>query len=979
MYTLEQIENAYRKFKSHIYYSTGNLFYREIIADFECDDNGKVIKSKKLVCQKKLINLKNWLNRDELDIKSYESRIKYFAVPKKAFTASEIRDSSSKSTNSEIVHNTQEESSHIKRLTYMIDVPIEIHIISTLWVMQNGIKFEEKYKKYNYGNILASKFDIESDNLRLFKPYFYNYQKWRDNSIEASKIEAKAGNNVAIIGLDVKDFYDSCQLKRKDFILMNEDPRIGSFLFDVSKKFYDLLPKETNSNKFTGLPIGLLSSSILANYYLSSFDQLAVKSLSPVFYGRYVDDITLVVRISDDPKTSIEINNSLNYVIRKLTQKRKNKKNEFLLRDVVNMAVQKDKIIKYYFDSSGPITLLDKFAKEIKQNSSEFRFLPEDSHSNSDFLDSAYAISYTGSKQKLRNIDELSPDKFGVSTFLAKNIYSALTLQDKYDDRIAKDILAFFKSTRAIEFSALWEKAFTYFVVTNDSLNIKLLYDNIIRAISNTVYEGKRNIPFDIQETLRKICNASIAMALSLNTSLLNEFKDDSTKFLKSNMVRHKYVSLPMLSYIKSRGRKKNIDLTKGNYFQYKFKKDKSIDSVLRDNVFKFCPRYIPFHEIVIFYVNFNLILKDELDGEYLKKSFELFYKVNYNYKYETEGIGIHFFSLRNQYFTQVERVIQDSKKELKTDLPIIEEIVIPSSTIASTTSIAIGNIEISDDDIYHSLINQPVANEYRKNNLFSIINQASGNPGGVDFLVLPEASVPNRWFDLLATVSKREKMAFVFGLEHLVTENYAHNLIINLLPVEISNFGNESPYIAVIPIVRIKNHYSPSEVEEVHGYHHKVPIIDPAMYHLITWNDIVFTTFNCFELTNITHRSFFKSRIDILFACEYNVDVNYFSTLVESSARDLHCYVVQSNSSFYGDSRITQPTKTATKDILKIKGGTNPSALIGKVNIQKLRKFQYLRWNLQLKDKRFKATPPGFDRENVRLRLGIKGKTKKS
>jgi len=710
-----------------------------------------------------------------------------------------------------------------------------------------------------------------------------------------------------------------------------------------------------------GLPIGLLSSTILANYHLKNFDEQVLKLLSPVYYGWYVDDITIVKRVHETPSSEEEIENLIEEIIGALFEDKDSSDKKLI--GGKGLAVQEDKIIKYFFDSSGPTTLLDKFEKELKQNSSEFRFLPEIEDRNNDFLNSAYAINFSGSRQQLRNVQELSPDKFGVSTFLAKRIFSALSLEDTVSPKVGKEIIAFFKYTRAIEFFSLWEKAYTYFVVTSDIDGLIELEENILAAIDNTCLKEGELIGYNLQETLKKISEASIGMALSLNPNIYEKHRNISVKFLKSNMTRHKYVSLPILSYLGHKDGTKYSNLTVANYFQIDLPEGISIEKILRPNIFKFCPRYTPFHEVTIFYINFNLLFYGTLPPQYLDDSFKLFYKLNY---FQHDPDKAHYERLKKHYF-QISNI----------DGTSVSQIDIPSIEALNTVNIGIGNIEISNNDIYQSLINKPTTSEYRKNRLFSIINQAT-REDVVDFLVLPEASVPCRWLNLLSEKSRKERMAFVFGLEHLVANGRAFNLIANLIPVVIRDSDSDSSYVAVIPILRIKNYYSPSEIEEIEGHHHSVPVLEHSIYQLVTWKNVYFTTFNCFELTNILDRSLFRSQIDILFACEYNSDINYFSNLVESSARDLHCYIVQANSSFYGDSRITQPTKTEVKDILKIKGGRNASVLIGKVDIKKLRKFQYLRWNLQLKDRSYKVTPPGFDRDLVAKRMSIFVKTKK-
>lgn len=117
-----------------------------------------------------------------------------------------------------------------------------------------------------------------------------------------------------------------------------------------------------------------------------------------------------------------------------------------------------------------------------------------------------------------------------------------------------------------------------------------------------------------------------------------------------------------------------------------------------------------------------------------------------------------------------------------------------------------------------------------------------------------------------------------------------------------------------------------------------------------------------CYELTSIADRSIFQSFADAIIAVEWNHDVNYYSNIIESLSRDVHCYCIQVNTSDYGDSRITQPTKTEKKDILRTKGGANAAVLVGKIEIAKLREFQAKTYELQKDDSTYKPTPPNFN-----------------
>lgn len=141
---------------------------------------------------------------------------------------------------------------------------------------------------------------------------------------------------------------------------------------------------------------------------------------------------------------------------------------------------------------------------------------------------------------------------------------------------------------------------------------------------------------------------------------------------------------------------------------------------------------------------------------------------------------------------------------------------------------------------------------------------------------------------------------------------------------------------------------------------------VEGQHYEIYKWHGCYFPVYCCYELTSITERAMFQSYADFLVAIEWNKDVNYYSNILESLSRDIHCYCVQVNSSDYGDSRITKPAKTEEKDIVRTKGGKNNTILVDEINIKKIREFQIKEYSLQTCDKNFKATPPGFDTEIV-------------
>jgi hypothetical protein len=289
-----------------------------------------------------------------------------------------------------------------------------------------------------------------------------------------------------------------------------------------------------------------------------------------------------------------------------------------------------------------------------------------------------------------------------------------------------------------------------------------------------------------------------------------------------------------------------------------------------------------------------------------------------------------------------------------------IETICLQKNSCKQKLKIGVANFNIDEKIFEPSYIRSPNIDPKRKKELVKILNQAISEK--VDMIVLPECSIPYSWLHWIVNYAHKKQIGMVFGLEHIVSKQKVYNLIVTLLPVKLEKYNS------LFIDVRVKKHYSPEEERMLVGYGYQIPKVktNQAIYN---WHNVHFTTFNCFELADIHDRARFKSKVDLIVASEYNRDTKYFSNIVESSARDVHCYFVQSNSAHYGDNRIFQPTSSDYSDILKIKGGENSALLVGTLDIQKLRDFQCLSYDLQ-KGGYFKPTPPDYDKDRVIERI---------
>lgn len=294
----------------------------------------------------------------------------------------------------------------------------------------------------------------------------------------------------------------------------------------------------------------------------------------------------------------------------------------------------------------------------------------------------------------------------------------------------------------------------------------------------------------------------------------------------------------------------------------------------------------------------------------------------------------------------------------------IIERITVgetPSSP--SPLTVAVANIHVPIDNIeasYHPH-RQPVLTHERQSQLFELLNLAEKED--CDLLVLPEVSIPYSWFPFMVNHARRSQTGLVFGIEHWVDrQGQVYNILATVLPYMVDGI-----YRSCHIDIRPKNCHSPQENKELTDLGlSPVSPHDPT-YKLYRWRGCDFSVFNCFELTDLFHRSAFRSEIDLLIAVEWNRDIPYFSNIVESTVRDLHCYMMQVNTSDYGDSRVSAPKDTAHRDLVRVSGGLNTTLLKTDLDIAGLRDFQireYCPTRTQ-----FKPAPAGFDRQRVTAR----------
>jgi hypothetical protein len=972
----ELILEAYKKLKSHVYYDNhSDIFLRKQLAEFE-NDPKFLLKIQSLV-----LNLEKISDIEDSEyLKKLLKKIDYVIMPKK--WAVDNSDDECYITN-----NFEHEEYEIESVNTYIIAPVELHIIATAWVMGCGSYLDTLAGPEVYANRLYKKqFDI-----KLFKPYFNEYKKWRDKSIEEAKKCHERGQDVVIFSLDFQKYYYSVDINfqklREDLIPVIKDNNKAELFLKILEKIVICYSEKLRSAKvITGisdgniLPIGILSSNILANWYLYSFDKQVKEHIRPLYYGRYVDDLLIVMAVDNLSINKNPSEKRREFLEKYLTESKVFREdNDYLVvTEDARMKLQKTKRKIFLLEGEKSGAFLDNFIKNIESSSSEYRLLLDDVNLDDDFISEAYSLIYTESSNKLRNVKAFDGNRFGISKYLAKLLFfSQYCINGKEMDNITKEIMRLFDGKHGLELNLLWEKIFAFLIVQNRKKEFYKLYIILKVLIGRTTLckgNKKTNLP-RLQKNMKEFLDGILSMSLALDYEFCEVFlkknesfiwADDMRKmaqsFRKSNLLRHSYVPIPLLNFTNGATNEKftnllireNDLLCVENNIRCKDECNFELDEQKKI----YSPRFIQFYECVIFCLDksFRQCKTDDdywNEDRYWEEARKLYQEIN---GIDPGDIIPMIDPLEHEYKGLILKHIQLTQNE-KTD----------------KINIGVVNTKVHIENIKENILGRQNLSAERLLDLFKILNMATTEK--CDMIVLPEVFIPYTWLPLLARYSRDKQCAIVCGLEHKFRHNReAYNFLATIVP-----FKDKEQYHHSLLKLRNKNHYSPSEIELLvnGGMEYREPKSNENSYDIFNWKGISFTCFNCFELADIQHRAAMRAKVDMIIAVEYNKDTNYYSNIAEAVSRDVHCYFVQVNSSDYGDSRIVQPTDNLSSNVLKLKGGENNTLLVGCLNIGKLRSNQILGRATGKKDKGseviFKPIPPNFDRDEVRKRMNLR------
>ncbi len=294
------------------------------------------------------------------------------------------------------------------------DFPVDTHVLSALWINMVGHKLDACLDETAYGSRLRRVHTEELVNRQerrpfhitavgSFEPYYQPYQRWRSDGLKAIRRELENGHDVVAVSMDLRSFYHLIDpgflaedgflkglvlaggetLTEQERVLNREMARFLEHWSAGAEAFANQVKQSRDSVK-GGLVIGLTASRIISNVLLRRWDCLVQQKLTPVHYGRYVDDMFLVLR---DPGNLSSMQDLIRFLQCRLGPRRFMEDDEagsglwkislgkrYQRNSVIHLQAQKQKM--FVLKGKAGIDLLDTIEKEIQELSSEYRLMP---------------------------------------------------------------------------------------------------------------------------------------------------------------------------------------------------------------------------------------------------------------------------------------------------------------------------------------------------------------------------------------------------------------------------------------------------------------------------------------------------------------------------------------------------------------------------------------------------------------------------
>lgn len=879
---------------------------------------------------------------------------------------------------------------------------IDMHVLTSLWLMTIGAKFDAQLSKSSMGNRLRRRRDGMFNELAVgsFKPYLEPFRRWREDGLVAIERALDDGKRVAAVTGDATSYYHGLSpdfLGDSEFITGVLGVEVTDAESRVNELFITALNAWSNAvaiplgSKSAGLPVGLPASAVVANLALVEFDRFIERELTPLYYGRYVDDFFLVLEdggqfsladavwdwIAARARPELHLSATSDGLIFAPS---------YLSGSTIRFENQKNR--KFNLRGRTGRALVSSLRRNIAEQGSEWRSLPSFPASRAD-VGTRLVIAMQANGDPADNLRK-------ADTLTARRAKFALQLRDF--EAFQRDL----EPSDWTQFRQEFFESVSDHVLTPDGyFQLWTYLPRLLRlALACGDYRAFATMVARLSATIEVVSSsADLRVAGSINATddlipswraqianiikraIVTTVSRDPGKLLGNAVKRFDDELSDWISEVDFAGLNQRLLIRDLAHMPARFAilpagiapwraprlvGQGGLDESIRD--------FIPAPILAGLDSLRELVQNDQFDA------------VANSIVFPTRPANlVELFIVGNPFLSQVQDRVRERMEHVANAVLGLRGFTIhknlpdlvgdgdggsfiavddASSARVGRRKIAIGSVETLGRQSDQAALGSPDLGVARYRRLSATVNDLMSRPGAADYLVLPELSLPSRWFVRTAQKLGGRGISLVAGLEYARQDKTVQNQVWASLTH--THFGFPSLMVyrqdkqrpAHGELVRL------SELDDLRLKPNQEWLTPPVIRH----GQFFFAMVVCSELTNIAHRASLRGRIDALFVPEWNRDIHTFEALVESAALDIHAFIVQANNRAYGDSRIRVPAVNEwERDLIRHRGGMHDYTVVGEIDFDALREHQSIR---RASTPRFKPLPDGFVVSAQRFRL---------
>jgi hypothetical protein len=916
------------------------------------------------------------------------------------------------------------------------DFGVEMHVLSGLWINLIG----HKYDKCLRGNAFGSRVrrygrtglrdrpagDYQYDAVGSFEPYFQPYRAWRDRGLAAIRLALDEDEAVVALTLDFSSYYHNVD---PSFIadpafLSTIGLQLNAWEIEFTQALVTALQawgaaastffdRGTRRGKdpHGGLPIGLAAVRIITNVLLYEFDERILNALAPVYYGRYVDDVFLVIRDSGRISSTKELWDFIRQRASDIFLEGKARgevevqlPGGYQARSRLTLKQEKQKV--FFLRGQSGRDLLNNIAHQVNTLSSERRLMPlaEDMDTMASPRALAAANGTAEEPDSLRRADGLTLRRLGwalqlrSAEILARDLDRKAWIDERkrfYEfacahilrpDKILEHVDGLARLISLAVSLADWSdaskmyrnatQALTKLEIQLRSQHCKVngqkqkLTDRIWTGLREWVQGAcreavLRSIPYEPRHPLR-LSRAARDLLAELGIIHSSDALLDVVRELReADWAKRPYREHLRVDADRERPAIEGETLLPGVFKHYE-KLLEFLEGSRRDEPMRGVRRVNP------------LALKVEPRSKQSMLPYILATR-----PYSAQDIALYRSdecvfgggevppAQAWALYCRAVRGAPQSAPDLPDDRPRVRRkngrpiVDLTGSVTGRSVHLGITSLETRQESWALAADGRPDQSAERYKRLATIVNLAvQANPRPTH-LLLPELSVPEAWLDTISAVLLEAGISLVAGLDY---DLHGRDRISSSAALVLRD--DRLGFKSAVQIRQPKLQGAPNEEEHLlQSYGRSWTDWGPNRQHPVYIHEgIHFGVLVCSELQNMDHRASFQGDVDLLTVLSWNQDLETFSALVEAACLDVHAYVALVNNRAYGDSRVRAPRKEAyERDLCRIRGGKNDHLVVIEINPNSLRAQQSRVHRWPKPYDRYKPAPEGFSISDAR------------